>query len=58
VKLMAQRSWRRAEPLVLVELPTPEPAADQVRVAVKAIGVNPVDWKFRGRRRRRRIPDS
>jgi NADPH:quinone reductase-like Zn-dependent oxidoreductase len=47
MKLMAQRSWRRAEPLVMVELPTPEPGADQVRVAVKAIGVNPVDWKLR-----------
>ena len=44
---MAQRSWRRAEPLVLLEIPTPEPQADQVRVAVKAIGVNPVDWKMR-----------
>lgn len=44
---MAQSSWRRGEPLALVELPTPEPAPDQVRVAVKAIGVNPVDWKMR-----------
>jgi NADPH:quinone reductase-like Zn-dependent oxidoreductase len=47
VKLMAQRSWKPGEPLVLVEVPTPEPRADQVRVAVKAIGVNPVDWKMR-----------
>lgn len=30
-----------------MELPTPEPKADQLRVAVKAIGVNPVDWKMR-----------
>jgi NADPH:quinone reductase-like Zn-dependent oxidoreductase len=44
---MAQRSWRRGEPLELLELPTPEPRAGQVRVAVKAIGVNPVDWKMR-----------
>jgi NADPH:quinone reductase-like Zn-dependent oxidoreductase len=47
MKLMAQRSWRKGEPLALLELPTPEPRADQVRVAVKAIGVNPVDWKMR-----------
>jgi NADPH:quinone reductase-like Zn-dependent oxidoreductase len=47
VKLMAQRSWKRGEPLALVEVPTPEPSADQLRVAVKAIGVNPVDWKMR-----------
>ena len=44
---MAQRSWRKGEPLALVELPTREPRADEVRVAVKAIGVNPVDWKMR-----------
>ena len=47
MKLMAQKSWKRGEPLGLVEVPTPEPRADQVRVAVKAIGVNPVDWKMR-----------
>lgn len=46
---MAQRSWRRGAPLELVELPTPEPKPDQVRVAVRAIGVNPVDWKMRER---------
>lgn len=44
---MAQRSWKRGEPLVLLEVPTPEPRAGEVRVAVKAIGVNPVDWKMR-----------
>jgi NADPH:quinone reductase-like Zn-dependent oxidoreductase len=47
LKLMAQRSWRRDEPLELVELPTPDPRPDQVRVCVEAIGVNPVDWKMR-----------
>jgi NADPH:quinone reductase-like Zn-dependent oxidoreductase len=49
MKLMAQRSWRQGEPLALVEMPTPEPRADEVRVAVRAIGVNPVDWKMRQR---------
>lgn len=47
MKLMAQTSWRQGESLALVELPTPEPRADEVRVAVRAIGVNPVDWKMR-----------
>ncbi len=47
MRLMAQRSWRKGEPLALVELPTPEPAPDTVRVSVHAIGVNPVDWKMR-----------
>jgi NADPH:quinone reductase-like Zn-dependent oxidoreductase len=46
---MAQRSWRSDEPLALVEVPTPEPRADELRVAVKAVGVNPVDWKMRER---------
>jgi len=47
VKLMAQASWKKGEPLTLIEIATPEPRPDQVRVAVKAIGVNPVDWKMR-----------
>jgi NADPH:quinone reductase-like Zn-dependent oxidoreductase len=47
MKLMAQASWKQGEPLAIVELPTPEPSADEVRVAVSAIGVNPVDWKMR-----------
>ena len=47
MKLMAQASWKQNEPLAIVELPTPEPRADEVRVAVQAIGVNPVDWKMR-----------
>lgn len=33
--------------LELVELPEPHPAPGQIRVAVKAAGVNPVDWKAR-----------
>jgi len=33
------------EQLALTEAPTPEPGAGEVRVAVRAIGVNPVDWK-------------
>jgi NADPH:quinone reductase-like Zn-dependent oxidoreductase len=35
------------EVLELVELPDPHPAAGQIRVAVRAVGVNPVDWKVR-----------
>lgn len=47
MKAMAQRTWDPAAPLELVELPTPEPTKDEIRVAVQAIGVNPVDWKMR-----------
>src|SRR5204862_7713166 len=47
MKAMAQRTWNAAEPLELLELPTPEPNKGEVRVKVQAIGVNPVDWKMR-----------
>ena len=35
------------EVLELVELPDPEPEPGQIRVAVRAVGVNPIDWKVR-----------
>jgi NADPH:quinone reductase-like Zn-dependent oxidoreductase len=35
------------EVLELVEVPDPHPAAGQIRVAVRAVGVNPIDWKVR-----------
>jgi NADPH:quinone reductase-like Zn-dependent oxidoreductase len=43
---MALETWT-AKQLVRVELPAPEVGPKQVRVAVHAIGVNPVDWKMR-----------
>jgi NADPH:quinone reductase-like Zn-dependent oxidoreductase len=49
MKAMAQKTWARGEPLTMLDLPTPEPGASEVRVQVKAIGVNPVDWKMRNR---------
>ncbi|MFI5557714.1 NADP-dependent oxidoreductase [Amycolatopsis japonica] len=33
--------------LQLTDAPVPEPGPGQVRVAVKAAGVNPIDWKIR-----------
>lgn len=33
--------------LELVELPDPHPAAGQIRIAVRAAGINPIDWKMR-----------
>jgi NADPH:quinone reductase-like Zn-dependent oxidoreductase len=35
------------EVLEIAELPDPHPAAQQIRVAVRAVGINPVDWKMR-----------
>jgi NADPH:quinone reductase-like Zn-dependent oxidoreductase len=45
---MAMEAWSSTK-LVRVELPTPEPRRDEVRVAIHAIGVNPVDWKMRSK---------
>jgi NADPH:quinone reductase-like Zn-dependent oxidoreductase len=41
------KSFGGPEVLELVELPEPHATAKQIRVAVKAVGVNPVDWKLR-----------
>ncbi len=49
MKAMAQRSWKQSEPLLLTEIPTPLPKPNEIVVDVKAIGVNPVDWKMRQR---------
>lgn len=35
------------EVMELVELPDPEPGPGQIRLAVRATGVNPIDWKVR-----------
>ncbi|MBO0769432.1 MAG: NADP-dependent oxidoreductase [Solirubrobacterales bacterium] len=35
------------EVLEVSDLPVPEPGPDQVRIAVRAAGVNPYDWKVR-----------
>jgi NADPH:quinone reductase-like Zn-dependent oxidoreductase len=35
------------EVLEVAELPDPHPGPGQVRIAVRAVGVNPVDWKMR-----------
>lgn len=47
MKVMGQKSWARGEPLQMMELPTPPLRPNELRVAVRAIGVNPVDWKMR-----------
>lgn len=49
MRAMAQASWAQGEKLVLTEMPDPEPRPEQIRVRVKAIGVNPVDWKMRSK---------
>jgi NADPH:quinone reductase-like Zn-dependent oxidoreductase len=44
---MASSSCSSNAPLVRVELPAATPRAREVRVAVHAVGVNPIDWKLR-----------
>ena len=36
------------EVLEIADLPEPQPGAGQIRIAVRAAGVNPIDWKVRG----------
>jgi NADPH:quinone reductase-like Zn-dependent oxidoreductase len=47
VRAIQFKSFGGPEVLELVELPEPHATANQIRVAVKAVGVNPADWKFR-----------
>jgi NADPH:quinone reductase-like Zn-dependent oxidoreductase len=35
------------EVLKVVDLPEPHPAKSQIRVRVRAVGINPIDWKIR-----------
>src|SRR3984957_7440365 len=44
------------EVLELVDLPDPHPSAGQVRVAVRSVGVNPIDWKVRSGAMRGELP--
>ncbi|MFF0038888.1 NADP-dependent oxidoreductase [Streptomyces mirabilis] len=40
-------AYGNTDVLTLAEVPLPEPGEGQVRVRVKAAGVNPLDWKIR-----------
>jgi len=43
-RVVRPRDFGGPDQLELVEVDTPEPGEGEVRVAVRAIGVNPVDW--------------
>ena len=46
------------EVLELVDLPDPTPEPGQIRVAVRAAGVNPIDWKLRSGMRGGDLPQT
>ena len=58
MKAIQYRQFGGPEVLELVELPDPHPAAGQVRVAVRAAGVNPIDWKLRRGMRGGELPQT
>ena len=45
-RIVAPAGFGGPEQLQVSEVPTPEPGPGEVRVAVRAIGVNPIDWKI------------
>lgn len=46
-KAIRYAAYGGPEVLTVDEVPTPEPGPGQVRVAVKAAGINSIDWKIR-----------
>src|SRR5580704_6880381 len=44
--------------MVLAELPDPRPGPGQIRIAVRAAGVNPIDWKMRSGTRGGDLPQT
>lgn len=47
MKAIRYEAFGGPEVLEITDIPVPEPKSDQIRVAVRAAGVNPIDWKIR-----------
>jgi NADPH:quinone reductase-like Zn-dependent oxidoreductase len=47
VKAVQYSEFGGPEVLRIVDLPDPHPAPGQIRVSVRAVGINPIDWKQR-----------
>ncbi|MGW4365336.1 NADP-dependent oxidoreductase [Nocardia takedensis] len=47
MRAIAFSAYGGPEVLEPIDVPTPEPAGAEIRVAVRAAGVNPADWKIR-----------
>lgn len=58
MKAVRFRDYGGPEVLTIDEVAPPRPGAGQVRIAVKAAGVNPIDWKLRAGYMREMMPLS
>src|SRR5580693_257403 len=47
MKAVQYAAFGGPEVLQLVDVPEPQAGPSQVRIAVRAVGVNPIDWKLR-----------
>ena len=47
MKAVQYNEFGGPEVLNIVELPDPHPGPGQIRVTVRAVGINPIDWKQR-----------
>lgn len=47
MKAVMVRGWGGSDAAVIEEVERPEPAADELRVQIKATSINPFDWKLR-----------
>jgi NADPH:quinone reductase-like Zn-dependent oxidoreductase len=47
MKAVQYNEFGGPEVLKIVELPDPHPGPGQIRVTVRAVGINPIDWKQR-----------
>jgi len=47
MRAMAIQDYGGPDVIAAVDLPMPEPAPDEVLVRIRAVGVNPADWKWR-----------
>jgi NADPH2:quinone reductase len=58
MRAMAITEFGGADKLRLMELPLPEPGPGEIRIHIKAAGVNPVDWKIREGLLKGRLPHA
>jgi NADPH:quinone reductase-like Zn-dependent oxidoreductase len=56
MRAVVMRQTGGPEVLVLEEVDDPEPGADAVLLDVRAIGINPIEWKYRSGRIPRSLP--